>query len=576
MASFLDKFKINTAVDNYTKLDLGCDHISTANFMQYNVAYSKELVPGERININMETFTRLQPMPVPTFGRAMINNRAFFVPFRTIFPKWNDFITDAIHSNANGNAGLVNNVPTISGTTFWQLLTGKSSEFYGAYATQLDGTATAYDYIDATGTSWKLTALGRQTVKILNSLGYVINPSTSLTNTYSAMPLLALAKVYCDWYYPSQYVGLDAIYNSVNGMFGRDNATGVSSITVDELNNIFTLMRYVCYDSDYFVSAWDNPAAPAEGAYSPTTINDTTFSGNAVSMTATQPTPVLTGNSISQYAVTALRSLSDYMKRHQLAGSRALDRYLSRFGVTLSAEKLNRSIYIGKDSSNLQFGDIMSTASTDGANLGSYAGKGLGYGETSFDYSTDEYGMLIIVSTIIPKTGYYQGVDRNVLHKTRFDFWTPEFDNLGVQAIEKQELFVPTDLEDFTPGDLFTGGVFGFTPRYSEYKIGRDKLTGDFRYDSMNVGTEAWHTLREVDYSVGANIVHNRSFVVGSDADQYSRIFYNTDADAADKFNVIYHFEITSQSPMKPLYENYEFEDKGDKMILDVNGTKMN
>ena len=43
MASFLDKIKVNTAIDNRNKLDLGCDHITSANFMQYNVAWCKEL-----------------------------------------------------------------------------------------------------------------------------------------------------------------------------------------------------------------------------------------------------------------------------------------------------------------------------------------------------------------------------------------------------------------------------------------------------------------------------------------------------------------------------------------------------
>ena len=102
MASFLDRFKIKTAMDDHSKLDLSCDHISTANFMQFNVAYSKELVPTEKIDIKMETFTRLLPMPVPTFGRARVNNRAFFVPYRTIFPGWNDFITDTVHVTTAG------------------------------------------------------------------------------------------------------------------------------------------------------------------------------------------------------------------------------------------------------------------------------------------------------------------------------------------------------------------------------------------------------------------------------------------------------------------------------------------
>lgn len=581
MASFLDKFKIKTAVDNYTKLDLGCDHISSANFMQFNVAYSKEMVPGEKLSVNMETFTRLAPMPVPTFGRAKINNRAFFVPFRTIFPGWNDFITDTSHVNANGNAVIVSSVPTISAINLSNCFTGSASEFYGAYSQTVDGEDTPYDYGDGRN-KYKLTAFGRQTMKILESLGYKFVIGSQDTTTFSALPLLAIAKVYCDWYYPSAYTA-DTIFSNVESIFKQDTGLSAYSLTTDDLNNIFSLLRYVCYDSDYFVSAWDNPTTPNTGAYSAVTMSDITTDTFRINTGTGYGTPVVTqsnGNQpgvVSQYALTALRSLTDYMKRHQLVGARALDRYLSRFGVTLSAEKLNRSIYIGNSSSGLQFGDIMSQADTEGAQLGDYAGKGIGYDKVGFDYNTDEYGMFIIISTIIPNTGYYQGLNRTVMHKSKLDFWTPEFDNLGTQAIAKGELYVPQKFEGFngTFGGLTTG-VFGWTPRYAEYKVGRDMLTGDFRYDTINTGQEAWHTLREVDYTTSENIAHNRLFTVGQDSDQYSRIFYNTDADAADKFNVIYHFEVGSQSPMKPLYDTYEFEDQGKEMVVDVNGVKMN
>ena len=51
---------------------------------------------------------------------------------------------------------------------------------------------------------------------------------------------------------------------------------------------------------------------------------------------------------------------------------------------------------------------------------------------------------------------------------------------------------------------------------------------------------------------------------------------YNTDAEAADKFNVIHHFEIASWSPMKSLFDTYEFDSKGESVTADVNGVKMN
>ena len=582
MANFLDKFKINTAVTENTKLDLSSDHISTANFMQFNVAYAKELVPGEKISVNMETFTRLQPMPVPTFGRARINNRAFFVPFRTIFPGWNDFITDTKHAFSNGTAATINYVPRISANTIFAMLFGQVSQTTNF--AELDDTLTNPDYVVTfTGSGnvthkYKLTSTGRQVVKILQSLGYVVPVSkqSSIDVYYSALPLLATAKVYHDWYWPSAYAD-DVTSETIAGIFNRDDSADFV-LSQNELTALLNMMEKVCYDSDYFVSAWQNPTAPNTGSFSGTRLYDVTNDNqNSVNVNDSNGTTIAGSGNLSQYVVDALKSLTDYMKRHQLVGARALDRYMARFGIQLSAEKLRRSVYIGSTSDDIQFGDIMSTADTEGAQLGNYAGKGLGYGTSNFDFDTDEYGMFIIVSSILPKAGYFQGLDRSNMHVGRLDYWTPEFDNLGTQAIAKSELYYPTDSTSLNvPAYQLDKGVFGWTPRYAEYKIGKDRITGDFRYESMNAGIESWHTMRMLDYDNVQSIVINKEFVTGTDAGQYSRIFYNTDADAADKFNVIYHFDIASYSPMKALFDTYEFEDKGEKVVMNANGVKMN
>lgn len=586
MASFLDKIKLNTAVDRQCKLDLGCDHITTANFMQYNVAWCKELVPKEKVSVQMETFTRLNPMPVPTFGRAKINNRAFFVPFRTIFPGWNDFITDSRHTYADGVVKSIDSVPVIRNYTLLAYMTDYLN------STEVNDDTSAYDFEvcgiasdgsgDQVNTRYKLTARGRQIMKVLESLGYKIQFSTLdgyMDIQYSALPLLAMAKVYCDWYYPSQYIGTTGNSTDVEAIFNRDVST-FTEVKNADLDAIFNMISSgVCYDSDYFVSAFDNPTGPNADSFSSFNIKDPQNLGNVkVDVSgATAGTPYAQTSKLTQWLDDALKALTDYMKRHQLVGARALDRYLARFGVNLSAEKMRRSIYLGSGYENIQFGDVMSTADTAGSALGDYAGKGMGYGTSSFEYDTEEYGMMIIISSIVPKAGYFQGINRNNLHLSKLDYWTPEFDNMGCQAISKAELYVPFHENNFEmkPKALYDG-VFGWTPRYAEYKIGRDMLTGDFRYGSINAGSEAWHTMREVNFSNPSDIIHNLSFVQGMDADQYSRIFYNTDADAADKFNVIYHFEIASWSPMRPLYDTYEFEQEGPKVVEDANGVKMN
>lgn len=611
MASFLDKIKVKTAVDDRVKLDLGSDHITTAGWMQYNVAYNKELVPREKIDIKMETLVRMLPLVRPTFGRANVNNRGFFVPYRTVFPGWNDFIADTVRIDYNSSSsGLVSSVPFIRNIDLIQLF------IYYNWAQVYTGSGSDYDFVlnDTSGnvgpdnTRYTFTTFGRQVYKVLCSLGYnVIWDADNSSINYSALPLLCWAKVYVDWYFPSVYTN-NSQFISVSSILKRDNNLG-GGINRSDLYNIFTTVSFVCYDSDYFVSAWDNPSAPSTGNFSNISIqsidsNDNMGGSPYVSNSGTysrsgspvigagnvSTSGVFTKGPISQFVLTALKSLTDYMKRHQLVGSRVLDRYLARFGVQLSSEKLERSVYLGSHKVPLQIGDVMSNADTTGAGLGDFAGKGIGYNSNDFSYETEEYGQLLIISSIVPSVGYYQGIDRSVKHISKLDFWTPEFDNLGSQPITADELYVNRNGNLSTGGAVMATQIFGFAPRYAEYKVAKDRLTGDFRCNSVNTGEDSWYLMRDMDNvfgnSTSSQVVHGLSFMKqtvsqslsNTDITQYNRIFQNgvITTDAPDMFKVIYHFEIGSLSPMKSLYDTYEFDSHGNEVTEDVNGVKMN
>lgn len=604
MASFLDKIKVNTAMDQRTKFDLGCDHITTSNWMQFTPVYNKEMVPKEKIDVNVETFTRMLPLNYPTFGRANIHNSAFFVPYRTVFPGWNDFITDAVHINSgNAQAAIVNTVPTFDNATFITAFFNTNSN----YATVVSG-SNPVDYSVNIGgqqgvvTDYKLTNLGRQIMKILYSLGYTFKmDDNDTTDIYSALPLLSVVKIYCDWYYPSAYADRQD-YQSLLSLTKLDNNSQARVLTATNLNTIFSMIGFVNYDSDYFTSAWDNPVGPNSGNYSVFTISDSSRVNVVNSSTGTtgisgqvtnDPSSTTGSNdsngtpsfgrkgvagyaTVTQYMIDSLKKLTDYMKRHQLVGAKAIDRYLARFGVQLSDDKMDRSLNLGRQMIQIQIGDVMSTSDTQGAALGDYAGKGLGYGQGHFDFESDEYGQFVIISSIVPAVGYYQGVDRNVLHTTKLDFWTPEFDNLGTQPILADELYISTNVQSgFSSAN---GTIFGWTPRYAEYKVARDRVTGDFRYDSMNTGDDAWYLMRKFDdtsFQGIQSVVHSPDFVQGTDWSQYNRIF-NTGNSNSDAFKMIYHFEIGDYAPMHSLFDTYEFEDKGNSVVEDVNGVKVN
>ena len=512
-----NKFQIKTAKSSAVNQfnNLSCDHITTSNFMEVQPVYYRHLTPAdETLSVTAEAFSRLQPMPVPTMGRAQQNIRAFWVPYRTLISSWNSFITDTY------DGMRLSKVPLL-----------QSSEISRLFMMEEMSTPTSennVDFIINDGTTrfFKFTPFGRKVYKILLSLGYDYTLSDLGNITYNALALLSYFKVINDWYYPSQYVGDSPLSTILHRVYiGASDALS----SADLLSAFQYASAVDMYNPDYFTSAFDNPEGPSIVNNGSIIFNDISSSNpndTRISLDLNK-TPILESSTaeLTTYALHTLHALTDYMKRHQLAGSRALDRYLARFGVTLSTEKLNRTTYLGVKSTPLQFTSVESTSSTDTAYLGDYAGKGQAVIQDSFVCNPEsEYGMFLIINTFVPQVGYVQGIDRHNLHISNYDFYTPEFDALGNQAISKLELY--NNIVGYTANSRdVVNQVFGFTPRYSEYKVPRDFLTGDFRIRSVGADNlQAWHLMRLISVDDYDNLVHDIDFVSGTDAKQYGRI----------------------------------------------------
>lgn len=610
--AYPNKINVTVASSKRSKHDLSSQHITTSNFMEIGVAKYMELVPGQTVDISHTIFSRLEPMPVPTFGRAYIRSKAFFVPYRTVMPAWNDFITDSPHTtgymgqNMNQIISSVHRLPNVAIYDFF-LQDTMSDVCYEQQ--KLDFRILLSDGQYA---SYVFTPKGRRAYKILTQLGYrpVFSHPTYFNDIYSALPLLSLVKVFIDWLYPGAYTQLEG-YTALQALCQYDSNVPLT-LTTAHLNLIFDMLDNIPYDNDFFTSAFDKPNGTPFGTSSNFNIPDINqasaqnefsrkvqYNGSSVfENNGSENAPVLTGdpyntnngtplNAISQFALDALKALTDYIKRHQLVGSRALDRYMARFGIQLPSEKMNRCQYLQSYAQDVEFGDVTSTADTDGANLGSYAGKGASAGNGNFKFQSNEYGMLLILTYIVPKISYYQGYDRTVKHLTKLDFFTPEFDNLSTQAISIGEVVTSPNTQKYftgrTPEEFsFNNEVFGFAPRYAEYKISRDNITGDYAIGSRNVGKDAWTLARDLTYLLDKdggieNVRHSLSFILPEDREQFNRIFY-TSGELSDKFNIIHIFDITSSFPGKSLYDTYDFEneDESRKVSTQLNGNYAN
>lgn len=597
-----DTQKVEVATINRAKLDVSSTHITTSSFMYLQPVYYRHMLPQESLKGQGNVVSRLAPVAVPTYGRCRINMRSFFVPFRTIFPNWNEFITDTIGVN-NANTSLVTGSPYFTSKDLMDLWfnNGSGSSLATAVTDASAIAAGAYDFVGSDGSYYAHNVLGRQILKILESLGYRVvwdNKSSGQGGplTYSALGLLAYVKVYCDWYANQAYLD-SAAYLNIQKFFKFNDPTSALHLLGSDLFNIFSFVNVVCYDNgnDVFVNAWDNPMAPNPGNYSAITGNDvsamtlsstpTTNNGFSVVLDS-NGTPYMKQSAASslsigtEYLHSFLKAATDYVKRNQLSGAAAIDRFLARFGISLDAAKMNRSVYISAQSVDVDFGDVMQTANTAGAgnvsNLGDYAGRGFGSGQFAFDFKTEEYGIFLVVSSILPQARLYQGFDRNNTHIDKTQFWTPEFDNLGCSSITKGEVYVSRN-GLYANGSQYEG-VFGFAPRYYEYKQKTDYVTGDFVSPATMNGGDAWHLNRELNdgtFSTIANQTHSLNFTRGVDAFTYNRIFNYTNTEA-DMFYLVYHFDAMALAPCKSLFDTYDFDDAGRQLSMNGNSAKVN
>lgn len=577
MASFNDKVKMPKAVEHFSTFNLSCDHVTTQDFFKLKPVYTRVLVPGQSINVEMSHITRLAPLVKPFYGSVTMINRAFFVPFRTIMEGFNEFIADTPYFSGSTQS-LISTVPTIYMSDLCTFL---------AQSTYSEINDTSYDFVFQRSSSVvekrKLTSLGRYASDVLHCLGYQIDFSAMYGQIkgqtdlqLSALPLLAFCRIYTDYFENTNFApsSLQNFYKGVNKV-----------LDYQFLNSMFTYALYASYENDYLTSSWSNPASPYRSVSSEVYLSDITldnvaqsnksrvYSDNTFNQTPAiinaSVTDAYKPSSITTYILTALQSLSDYMKRHQISGYRAIDRFKSRFGITLPDAKLNRSIYLGKSETPIEITDVTSTSDTDGAVLGQYSGFGISRNGNSgtFSYKTDEYGMFVILSIISPiHASYANGLDRHLLDISKLDLYTPEFDGLGCQAIANAEVKC-----DFVgPQEENPAGVWAFTPRYAHYKCGRDILSGDFKVNSLNSNLKQFHIFRDFSQTVPT---HNLDFCTGHTED-YTRIF-NDSSLGADHFFTSFHFNVRSDAPMSSLFENYHFDEAGKEIEMKVGGTRL-
>lgn len=174
-------------------------------------------------------------------------------------------------------------------------------------------------------------------------------------------------------------------------------------------------------------------------------------------------------------------------------GTRAIEASMNRFGVAPDDKTLQRPQYLGGATFSFDGRIVPQTSSTSGSNYQAGLAQ-FSEAASAFDltHSFTEWGYVIILFSARSNITYSEGIPRELSYRTRYDFYQPEFANIGEVAVLAQELFQAGTAADYTT-------VFNYQEYGYEYRYGLNRISGEFR---SNYATSKDYKHCGEDYSV--------------------------------------------------------------------------
>jgi hypothetical protein len=131
--------------------------------------------------------------------------------------------------------------------------------------------------------------------------------------------------------------------------------------------------------------------------------------------------------------------------------------------------------YIGGISRNLDISEVVNNNLASEGDTAVIAGKGVGAGNGSFTYTTDEHCVVMCIYHAVPLLDYtITGQDGQLLVTDAESLPIPEFDNIGMEVLPMVQIF---NSPKASIVNLFNAG---YNPRYFNWKTKLDVINGAF------------------------------------------------------------------------------------------------
>lgn len=532
----------------------------------------EEVVPGDRFQISHSQIVRAQPMLAPIMHEVNVKTYFFFVPNRILFDEkfgsdktnpWVQFIRGGESGTDAMPLPYLDSVDPVDCND-----NGLSANGNSEFAQCLFKTSTLWDYLGLPAAT--------------NELEEYFEPSPQTKRLtlpdVQLLPFMAYHKIWNDYF---RYESIQPEFDFLEKVNIGSNDTDHLINDIDFWRKFFSLKRKA-WEHDMFTSALPNPqrGAPVtlpimgqaplmyDGQLGPTLARAEGINFNAGDTIALDAGPSsllmiddpldqknanidVTPNhyvDLTQAVATTIQDLrkavklQEWLELGMRAGTRYFEFIKAYSNVNVKDERLQRAEFIGGATSNVIVSEVVQQSETQTTPLGEMAGHGLNIGGSDgiFTKFVEEYGYIVGLACIIPRTAYQNTVPKHFLKKDKFDIFTPQFQHVGEQALTNQEV----NYNWYTTQHELNEDTFGYIPRYTEYKFHNSSVHGDFT-DSLNY----WVWNRK--FSQLETIGLNASFIEANPSrDIFSYIDENT-----DPFLMHLNFRVTAKRQMNYLGE---------------------
>jgi hypothetical protein len=515
--------------------DIGRKNAFTAKVGELLPVYWDISMPGDKYKFNVEYFTRTQPVETSAYTRLREYFDFYAVPLRLLWKSAPSVLTQMQDINKIQSLSLTQNLslgaylPSLRLFDLGSALVFLNGNSWSPGASSTKKNAFGFSRSDLAYKLLSYLGYGNfiKDAPSLNNRWW----STSLRNTddganytqqyiqnnyVNLFPLLAYQKIYQDFFRWSQWE------NSNPSSYNVDYFSGVSPSLVTSLPNstsdywksdtVFDL-RYCNWNKDMLMGVLPNSqfgdvavidVSNTEGSIpssvflkSPNSAASsqvvTTGSYNApltpISLSAKDASTsnvIPSGSTLqvdlsnlqSQFTVLALRqaeALQRWKGISQSGDSDYREQIRKHFGVNLPQALSNMCTYIGGISRNLDISEVVNNNLAAEGDTAVIAGKGVGAGNGSFTYTTDEHCVVMCIYHAVPLLDYsITGQDGQLLVTDAESLPIPEFDNIGMEVLPMTQIFNSPLATAF---NLFNAG---YNPRYFNWKTKLDVINGAF------------------------------------------------------------------------------------------------